>query len=123
MLIVFPDADLAVLVSGENHVFGEGDGFGGARGSCFGVEGVEIGTRVTIVDVDLVLGCGVEEVVLESEGGNGARRVRCEGGETVVGDGEVVEALRREFLERRNGGECLYGVVAMKSTGSAVIRG
>lgn len=122
MLIVFPDADFAVLVSGENHIFGESDGFSGA-GSCLGVEGVEIGTRVTIVDVDLVFGCGVEEVVLESEGGDRARRVGCEGGETVVRDGEVVEIARREFLQRRNGGECLYGVVAMKSTGSAVIRG
>lgn len=54
-----PDADLAVLVGGEDHVIGEGDGFGGARGSGLGIEGVEIDTRVTIVDVDLVVSCGV----------------------------------------------------------------
>lgn len=34
----------------------------------------------------------------------------------MVGDGEV-EGLWGEFLERRNGWEGLYGVVAVKNTG------
>lgn len=37
---------------------------------------MEIGTRVAIVDVDLVFGCGVEEVVVKGQGGDGARGVR-----------------------------------------------
>jgi hypothetical protein len=63
---------------------------------------VEICTRLTVVDVDLVFSCGVKEVVMEGKGGDRAGRVGCEGGDAVVGDGEVVEVLRREFLERWN---------------------
>jgi hypothetical protein len=39
---------------------------------------VEIVTRVTIVDVDLVFSCGVEEVIVDGEGGYWARRMWCE---------------------------------------------
>lgn len=63
---------------------------------------MEICTRLTIVDIDLVFGSCVEEVVVEGKGGDRAGRVGCERGDAVVGDGEVVEVLRREFLERWN---------------------
>jgi hypothetical protein len=65
---------------------------------------VEIVTRVTIVDVDLVFSCGVEEVIVDGEGGYWARRMWCERGETCIRDLEVVEILWREseFLERWN---------------------
>lgn len=44
-------------------------------------------TRGTIVDVDLVVSCGVEEVVVKGEGGDGITRgVWCEGDLAMVGD-------------------------------------
>lgn len=63
---------------------------------------MEICKRVSIIDVDLVFCSSVEEVVVEGKGGDRAGSVGCEGGDAVVGDGEVAEVLRREFLERWN---------------------
>lgn len=34
---------------------------------------MEVGAGVAVVDVDLVACCGVEEVAVDGEGGNGAR--------------------------------------------------
>lgn len=63
---------------------------------------MEISARLTIVDVDLIFRSCVEEVVVEGKRCDRAGRVGCERGDAVVGDGEVVEVLRREFLERWN---------------------
>jgi len=108
-LVVLPDSDLGVLVGGEDEVVGEGDGFGGVGGGL-GVEGVEGGAGVAVVDVDFVVRCGVEEVVGDGKGGDGARGVRGERVEAVVGDGEG-EGL---VLERGNGWEGLYGEVGFE---------
>jgi len=116
-LVVSPDADLGVLVGGEDEVVvGEGDGFGGV-GSGLDVEGVEGGAGVAVVDVDFVVRCGVEEVVDDGEGSDRARGVWGERVEAVVGDGEG-EGLG---LERGNGRECLYGEVGFER-GSGGVR-
>ena len=108
-LVVLPDADLGVLVGGEDEVVGEGDGFGGVGGGL-GVERVEGGAGVAIVDIDFVVRCGVEEVVGDGKGGDRARGVRGERVEAVVGDGEGEGMV----LERGNGWEGLYWEVGFE---------
>ncbi|WVZ21873.1 hypothetical protein V8G54_000417 [Vigna mungo] len=109
-LVVSPDADLGVLVGGEDEVVGEGDGFGGV-GSGLDVESVEDGAGVTVVDIDFVVRCGVEEVVGDGEGSDRARGVWGERVDAVVGDGEGDRGL---VLERGNGWKGLYGEVGFE---------
>jgi len=74
-LVLFPYADLKVMVGGEGEVVKEGDGFGGVQ--CgFDVELVEGGASVPVIDVDFVVCWGVEEVVLDGKGGDRVTRVQ-----------------------------------------------
>lgn len=120
IVIEFPDADFAVLMTGENFSGGERDGLDGAGGGFLGVEGVEEGVGYGFVDVDLVAGGGIEEVVVEGEvidvGGGGGTVVGLEGGEERGGGGGgVLVGGEGEFLEgrdRREGEEREIGLDA-----------
>ena len=64
-----PDANLAVLVGGEDFWVGEGDGLDEAWGGAL-VEGVDVGVMGEFEDVDEVEGCGVEEIAVDGEAGD-----------------------------------------------------
>ena len=68
---------------GEDFSVTESDGLDGTRRGIFSVDRVDERVDVYVEDVDFVTGGGVEEVVVEGEGGDVAG-AGFEGGEEVV---------------------------------------
>lgn len=76
-----PDSDLRVLVAGEDPPVTEADGLDGTGRGGAGVEHVQVSEGGDVIDIDEVVGGGVEEVAMRGEAGDGVRPAGAEGGE------------------------------------------